>query len=189
MNNWLDFVLAIILLLSIASGYRKGLIRIGIGLIATVAALVLACWFYGTAGTFLLPYVSGRSMANLLGFMLVFLGVITIGAIVSRILAAIFKWVGLSWFDRLLGGAFGVVRGVIFSVVVIMVIVALSPVSPPPAVVHSEIAPYLIEAADVITAIAPKEFKNGFRNGYEKVKETWSATFKNSIRKLPSRKD
>ncbi len=187
--NWLDFVLAVILMLSLVSGYRKGFIRIGIGLIATIAALVFACWFYGTAGTFLLPYVSSRSMANIGGFMLVFLGVIALGALVSRVLAAIFKWAGLSWFDRLLGAAFGVVRGVIVSVVLIMVIVALSPQSPPAAVVNSEIAPYLIEAADVITAIAPKEFKSGFAEGYEKVKKTWSDTFKNSIRRLPSRKD
>jgi membrane protein required for colicin V production len=187
--SWLDLVLAVILMVSVAGGYRKGLIRIGIGLIATVAALVFACWFYGTAGTFLIPYVTSRSTANLLGFMLVFLGVITLGAVVSRILAAIFKWVGLSWFDRLLGAAFGVVRGAVISIVMIMVIVALSPVSPPPAVVDSEIAPYLIEAADAITMIAPKEFKKGFQQGYEKVKDTWSETFKNSIRKLPSRKD
>ena len=34
-----------------------------------------------------------------------------VGAIVGRILAKFFKWAGLSWLDRLLGGAFGVVRG------------------------------------------------------------------------------
>ena len=187
--NWLDLVLAVILTLSVVSGYRKGLIRIGIGLIATVAALVFACWFYGTAGTFLIPYVSSQSIAKIGGFILVFLGVMALGALIGRILAAIFKWVGLSWFDRLLGAAFVVVRGAIVSVVVIMVIVALSPESPPKAVVHSEIAPYLIEAADVVTAIAPKEFKKGFEQGYEKVKTTWSETFKNGIRKLPSRKD
>jgi len=187
--NWLDFVLALILMLSITSGFRKGLIRIGIGLIATVAALVMACWFYGSAGTYVMPYVSGKSMANILGFMLVFLAVITLGAIVSRILAAIFKWVGLSWVDRLMGAAFGVVRGVIFSVVVIMMITALSLEKPPTAIVHSEIAPYLMEAADLFSDIAPKEFKNGFRSGYEKVKETWSETFKRTIHKVPSRKD
>lgn len=187
--NWLDLVLAVILMLSVVSGYRKGLIRIGIGLIATIAALVFACWFYGMAGTFLLPYVSSRSMARIGGFLLVFLGVIALGALIGRILAAIFKWAGLSWFDRLLGAAFGIVRGAIVSVALIMVIVALSPESPPSAVVHSEIAPYLIEVADVITSIAPKEFKTGFEQGYAKVKKTWSDTFKNSIRRLPSRKD
>jgi membrane protein required for colicin V production len=187
--NWLDLVLAVILLLSVVSGYRKGLIRIGIGLIATVAALVFACWFYGTAGTFLIRYVSSRSTANLLGFLVVFIGVIILGALVGRILAAIFKWVGLSWFDRLLGAAFGAVRGTIVSVALIMVIVAMSPQRPPQAVVDSEIAPYLIEASDAVTAIAPKEFKNGFQQGYEKVKKTWSETFRNSIRKLPSRQD
>ena len=187
--NWLDLVLVLIILLSIVGGYRKGLIRIGIGLFATIAAIVLACWFYGAAGTFVIPYVSSRSMANLIGFLIVFLGVLTIGAVLSRILAAIFKWVGLSWFDRILGAVFGALRGVVISIGVIMMITALSPVTHQTAVANSEIAPYLIEAADAITLITPKEFKDSFQRGYEKVKATWNEAFEKNIRKSPSRKD
>ena len=187
--NWLDILFVLIILLSIVSGYRKGLIRIGIGLIATIAAIVLACWFYGRAGTFLIPYVSSRSTANLLGFLIVFLGVLTVGALLSRILATIFKWVGLSWFDRILGAVFGALRGVAISIGVLMMITALSPISRQSAVTNSEIAPYLMEAAEAITLLTPKEFKDGFQRGYEKVKATWNEAFKDNIRKAPSRKD
>ena len=40
--NWLDVVLGIIILSSLISGIRKGMIRMGIGLAAMVLALVLA---------------------------------------------------------------------------------------------------------------------------------------------------
>ena len=60
----------------------------------------------------MLDYVSSRAIANLIGFFVDLRGaVLMLGAIVGRILAKFFKWVGLSWLDRLLGGAFGLVRG------------------------------------------------------------------------------
>ena len=30
------------------------------------------------------------------------------------------KWVGLSWLDRLLGGVFGLVRGLVFAIAVVL---------------------------------------------------------------------
>ena len=68
-------------------------------------------WFYGIVAAYVLDYVSSRAIANLIGFFVIFAGVLVLGAIVGHILAKFFKWAGLSWFDRLLGGAFGFVRG------------------------------------------------------------------------------
>ncbi len=43
----------------------------------------------------MLDYVSSRAIANLIGFFVIFFGVLILGAIVGRILAKFFKWVGL----------------------------------------------------------------------------------------------
>ena len=72
-----------ILAVSVVTGFRKGFSREVIGLVSVVLALVLGSWFYGTAGAFLLPYLSSRSMAMFGGFFLVFLGVILLGSVVS----------------------------------------------------------------------------------------------------------
>ena len=67
--NWLDVVLAAVLAWSVFTGFRKGLVREVIALTSVVAALLLAIWLYGTAASFLLPYISSRPAANLAGFL------------------------------------------------------------------------------------------------------------------------
>jgi len=57
--------------------------------------------------------------------------------------------------------------------------------SPPNAVVHSRVAPYVIDASRVFAAMAPHELKDGFRRSYEQVKTIWRSALNNGIRELP----
>ena len=57
--------------------------------------------------------------------------------------------------------------------------------SPPYAVVHSRVAPYVIDAARVCATVAPYELKDGFRKSYEQVKTIWGSALKKGIRGLP----
>src|SRR5438874_1651334 len=125
--NWLDILLLLLLLFSTVTSLRKGFSREIIGLIATFLAILCGIWFYGLAGSFLLPYVSSPSIAHLAGFLLVFIGVILLGSVTGVIVGRFIRTVGLSWVDRILGGAFGLVRGVLLSIAVIMAIMAFSP--------------------------------------------------------------
>lgn len=176
--NWLDILLLAVIGLSTALGIARGFARVVIGFAAAILGLVLATWCYGTAGSFLIPYVSHKSIANLLGFVLVFSVIVLLGALAGRLAALVFKWIGLSWLDRLLGGLFGFVRGMLFAIVVVMVLLAFSWEPPPHAVVNSAIAPYVIDAAGVLAWIAPREVKDGFHNSYERVKKVWDEALK-----------
>ena len=102
-----------------------------------------------------IDYVSSRAIANLIGFFVILVGVLIVGAIVGRILAKFFKWVGLSWLDRLLGGAFGVVRGFVIAAAMVTVLLAFAPSPPPPSVVDSKLLPYVIDVSDVLAAADP----------------------------------
>lgn len=171
--NWLDIFLLIVVAASVAEGIVKGLARSGIGLAAAVAGVILGIWFYGTVAYFFLPFVSSPGIANFIGFVLVFLLCLVTGALVAKLIAVLFKWAGLTWLDRLLGGAFGFLRGVVAAIAIVLAIVAFSPRRPPGSVVGSYYASYLIEAANVCAAVAPRELKDAFYDSYEKVKELW----------------
>ena len=112
-------------------------------------------------------------------------GVIVLGLLVSWLVGAMMKAVGLSWLDRLMGAGFGVARGVIVCVAVITAIVAFAPgmdaATPPPAVVGSTIAPYMIDTAHALTMAAPKELRDGFARRYEQVKRIWEDALKHGI--------
>src|ERR1700710_2521925 len=102
--NWLDVVLLAILALSSFASFRKGFSREIIGLAASLFALVLGMWFYGLAGSFFEPYVSSPRIAHLLGFFVVVISVLILGSIVAAIVSRFIRTIGLSFFDRLLGG-------------------------------------------------------------------------------------
>jgi len=181
--NWLDGVLLLILALSVAAGFRKGLSRQVVGLVSVVAAIVLGLWLYGLVGAYLAPYVSSRRLANFGSFVLVFCGVMVAGSLVGFAIGKVLKFTGLSFFDRLLGAGFGVLRATLISVALILGLMAFSAEGKPPeSVVRSRVAPYAVGAARVFAAMAPHEMKEGFRRSYGEVKAAWDRSVEEKLR-------
>ncbi|MGP8246969.1 MAG: CvpA family protein [Bryobacteraceae bacterium] len=172
--NWLDVVLALIVIASVAASFRKGFAREMIGLASVVLALLLGLWFYGAAGAYLAPYLSSRRMANFGGFLLVSFGVILLGGVVSLIVGKFLRVTGLSFFDHLLGAGFGALRGLLIAVALVAAVMAFAADDhPPSAVVHSRLAPYVAGASRVFAAVAPHEFKDGFQKSYAQARLAW----------------
>jgi membrane protein required for colicin V production len=188
--NWLDVALVILLVGSVASAFSKGFVRESIGLAAAFIGLLCGAWFYRMPGDILRPYLSSREAANLCGFLLIFVGAILLGWLVSKLVGMVVKVVGLSWLDRLLGAAFGAARGVIVCVALITAIVAFAPGSdpktPPRSVVNSRIAPYMLDAAHLLTMATPKELRDEFALHYEQIKRIWDDAIKHGLRRPES---
>ncbi|HYZ87229.1 MAG TPA: CvpA family protein [Bryobacteraceae bacterium] len=182
--NWLDLVFGLIIAVSVISGVRKGMVRIGIGFAATIAAFLLAAWFYGTAGSMLLNTVGSRPVANLLGFLIVFTAVMAVGALISFLMGRMLKVVGLSWADRAIGGLFGLVRAALVCVVLLMMMLAFPLGSFRQSVARSHLAPYVIETSRILSAATPHEIREGFKRSYETVRKIWTDATRKT-RKVP----
>ncbi|MGE5569129.1 MAG: CvpA family protein [Rhodospirillales bacterium] len=180
--NWLDIVLGILILISVVSGIKRGLARAAIGFGAVILGLFCALWFYGLLGAHL-RFAGSRNVANLIAFFVIFLGVVLTGSLIGFLVDRLLKLVRLSWLNRLLGGAFGLIRGALVGAVVVMALMAFWP-SPRP-VAQSRLAPYVIETARVLVAAAPYEVKAAFRNSYARVKQIWAEALKRGVRRLP----
>ncbi|HVV47990.1 MAG TPA: CvpA family protein [Bryobacteraceae bacterium] len=172
--NWLDCLLVAILLFSVVAAARRGFSREVIGLAATAVALVLAMWFYGLAGSYLTPWIHSDRTANLIGFLLVVLAVLLCGSMIGWIVHRFLRTIGLSFFDRLLGAAFGLVRGILIAVALLTAFTAFGPrfdsQTVPDAMLHSRIAPWVLDASHVLVALAPMELKSSFAKQYGQVK-------------------
>ena len=175
--NWLDYIFIAILVISTLSSLRKGFVREIIGLAATVAGLVLGFWFYGVAGSVLEPFLSSHRLASLLGFILIFAGVMLAGSLVSWVLKKFVKATGLSVPDRLLGGVFGLIRGGAICLALMTAVIAWSPraehATAQAAVVNSQIAPVLTEASRTAVSMAPMELRQSFQEGYTLLEQAW----------------
>jgi membrane protein required for colicin V production len=171
----MDWLLIAFWVASVANGFQEGIVRMGIGMMALIAGFFLASWFGGMAGASLMPYVHVKAVAGLMGYMVVFIGVLLIGTLLGALIARMLKLVGLSWMDRILGGAFGLVRGFVVVSVVAMVVTAFAPSWMPKAVNDSKLAPYVLRSARVFAAATPFEIRNGFDTTYKELRDLWTA--------------
>jgi membrane protein required for colicin V production len=101
-------------------------------------------------------------------------GVILLGSLVGALIAKLMKVVHLSWLDRLLGGAFGLLRGALVGGIILLVLTTFSSKPPPESVAHSRIAPYVMSTARLMVYAAPREFREGFHESYAKLRQFWS---------------
>ena len=175
--NWLDVGFVLVFVISMAMSFRRGFTREIIGLVSSAFALVLGMWFYGLAGSFIEPLVGSHRGANLIGFFLVVAAVLVLGGVAGWIVSRFVKTIGLSFVDRALGAVFGLVRGLLITIALLTAFVAFGPHVDSgvasSAVIHSQIAPYLLEASRYGVAIAPMDLKQTFRKYYSQMKEVW----------------
>ena len=175
--NWLDYVLIAILLFSAFVSARKGFSREIIGLAAAFFALLLGMWFYGSVGSYLVPYTGSERIANLLGFLIVGAAVLIAGSLLSWMVNRLLRTVGLSFFDRLLGGLFGALRGLLIAVTVLTAFIAFGPYidskKASASVVDSKIAPFVLDASHIVVGMAPMELKSSFQQQYSSLKSAF----------------
>lgn len=167
--NWLDWVLAAVVLASVLAALLKGIVRELIALASVVVGLVVAAIGYSRAALWFEDLTRSHEVALGLGFLVLFLGTLAVGALVSLLARKLVQTAGLQWFDRFLGGVFGLVRGVVVDCIVLMVLVAFS--IKPEAVQRSLLAPYVATGARVIALAMPGELKAQFRAGFEKFRQ------------------
>lgn len=178
--NWLDVILLLIIGASVIGSFRKGFSRQVIHLVSVLAGILLGAWFYGRVAEYLEPHVSSPTAAKLGGFLIVFCGVLFVGAIVSLIVGKFLRVTGLSIVDHLLGAAFGLLQGTLVAVALIMGVMAFSKDGKPPrSIEESRVAPYVSQAARLFAAMAPHELREGFHKSYEQAKVVWDRTVKN----------
>jgi membrane protein required for colicin V production len=172
--NWLDYLLIAVLTFSAIRSFTRGFSREVIGLCAAIAALILGMWFYGTASSLVRTWITSDRAANFIGFLVVVFAVLLSGAILGAIVKRFLSAVGLSFFDRLLGACFGLLRGALIAIALLTAYIAFGPQTgsktAPAGVVQSKIAPYLLSASGIFVDIAPMELKRSFREVYDEVR-------------------
>src|SRR5262245_15243071 len=120
----LDWLILAILVYSIAVSWFKGFIREILGLITVLAAVLLAAWFYRGVGGLFKDVVRTENIALFLGFSLIFVMTLVTGFVVIWLITKFMKFAKLQWADRLLGAAFGFIRGWLISAAILLALTA-----------------------------------------------------------------
>lgn len=181
--NWFDIVLLLLIVVSAIAGLRTGFARVIIGLVATVAGIIAGFWCYRLVAGQLLTWTRlDERWANIFGFLIVFVGVLIVGALLATLLAKLFRWMGLSWFDHLLGGVAGFVRGVLIIAVLADIVVAFAPSPIPGFLQSSRVLPYASELGIALAQLAPRELKDSFNQQLDNLKQLWAVPSTRHVR-------
>lgn len=123
----LDWLFLLGLLASIGLGVWRGFVYEVLSVLNWLLALVLAQWLGDDVGR-LLPIDSrSETLIHIAGFVLVFVVSVFVGGVVVWGLPKLIEQAGLRPVDRVLGGAFGVLRAIIL-VLTMTVFVLMTPV-------------------------------------------------------------
>jgi membrane protein required for colicin V production len=167
--NWLDCILAAIIVASVIAAIIKGFVQELISLASVVIGLVVAAFGYPRAAPWFDDLTKSHEIALGLGFLAIFLGTLIVGALVGMVARKLIKAAGIQWFDRFLGAVFGLVRGVLVDAILLMVVMAFA--IKPDAVQKSVLAPYMTTGARAIALIMPGNLRAQFHLGLEKFRE------------------
>ncbi len=122
----LDWAFLAVLLLSLVIGLWRGLVYELISLAAWVVAFVVAQWFAADVAKLLPMSGAGEGVRYAAGFVLTFVVALFVGGLLALLVKKLVTVVGLAPFDRILGGIFGVVRGLLV-LLAVAVVVAMTP--------------------------------------------------------------
>jgi membrane protein required for colicin V production len=169
-----DWILILILSSSVITGLMAGFARVTIGLAAGIFGVVFGFWFYRMPAAWFAEYFESKTASSVLGFIVIFGGILLFGGLVSRILGRVFKWAGLTWLDRLLGAGFGFARGAVIITGIATVVTAFAPNPAPKWIARSEVMPYTQSFSKVLSAVAPREMKEKFDENLDRIRKLWT---------------
>lgn len=118
----IDIAVLAIIGISIALGVLRGLVREVLALVAWVAAFLLSNFLAPEAARLLPQGMGSEEVRLLVSYVVVFIIVLVALSVLAVLASKIVKVVGLGVSDRAVGGVFGLVRGVL--VVMILVLLA-----------------------------------------------------------------
>jgi membrane protein required for colicin V production len=117
-----DFVLLAILAISVVLGLLRGLLKEVLSLVAYASAFLAAIWWGPTVSDWSAQWISQPFVSMALAYLGVFIAVLLSIGFVNMTLSALLSKTGLTPADHGLGAMFGLLRGVLF--VLILVILA-----------------------------------------------------------------
>lgn len=166
--NWLDITLIIILFVALVMGIVRGLVRQVIGIIAVIAGLVLAVLYYRSAGGALDHVIHNTLLSDFLGFVLLFAAVAVAGSVTGYLLTKAMKG-PLALVNRLTGGAFGFVKGVLICGILVFAMVTFQVGKP--ALETSRLAPACFAVTRAAVNLIPKEVRDRFESSYREIRK------------------
>jgi membrane protein required for colicin V production len=127
--NWADWAIIGVLGFSVLISAVRGFIKEALSLVIWLTAAIVASIFHDDLAVWLVDVISTPSLRMLTAWVVLFIAVLIIGGICNYLLGKLVEATGLTGTDRLLGVLFGLTRGLVIIMVVLLVLTEILPVA------------------------------------------------------------
>lgn len=171
--NLLDLVILIIVVLIAVRGFYRGIIQEAATLIGIIASFFLAFYYYNELARFLLRYTQNYQVALYIISFLLLLGLSFflfrgLGLLIKRMV----QFTLFGWVDRVLGGLFGLIKGVVVVFFLITLLTFLLP-QQTSFLNQSRLFPWVISLTHQITLLIPGKITEDFSRKKQEILNYW----------------
>lgn len=166
--NLFDWFLIAVLAYSTILAFARGLLLELFSLGGLITGILLASWNYRSVAPLLSRVITTPSIANIVAFLVIAIGVMILCSIAGKILHRTADAIGLGFFNRLLGAVFGFARGCLIGVVLMMAAAAFLPQTT--WISNSYLAPYFLAGAHAVSFVVPHDLQQLILDGATQLK-------------------
>ena len=177
--NPLDWLLSLLLAYSVVRAAIRGFFQEAFALGGLVLGFLLACWFYRSLAINIRGLINAPEIARFTSFFLILAATIVLGSLTGKLFRNTASAVGLGFADRLFGALFGLLRGTLLALTVLLAITAFLPAAP--WIENSLLAPYFLLAAHAVSFVMPSDLRLRLIEGLHSLKHTTPYWIKHSI--------
>ena len=160
--NYLDIIFIIIIVSCTFWGLKKGLIKVVGGIIGIFVGIYFAGLLYSQVSDWLMDLLgfSSQTAGDILGYIVVFIVANRLFALLILILDKIFSLPIIGGINRILGGIFGLIEGVLIVSIITIVLSNLAFIGADSVLAESKIVPLTNPIFEFIKPIFPKGFES-----------------------------
>jgi membrane protein required for colicin V production len=166
--NLFDWFLVSVLVYSTIVAFMRGIILELFSFGGLIAGILIASWNYSHVALPLERLITTPATAQIVAFLLIAIGVMVLSFFLGKALNRTAHAIGLGFFDRLLGAVFGLARGCLFGIAILMAIAAFWPHST--WIENSQLSYYFLAGAHAVSFVVPHDLQQQILNGAQQLK-------------------
>jgi len=151
----IDLLILLIVLISVIIGIVRGFVKELSAIVGLILGIYIAIYRYPLLEKYVIKVITSPSVAKVVSFLIIFLVVFFLVIILGLLIQKAIQLVMLGWLDKLLGGIFGIIKGLIISWLMLILVTAVYPKSYY-SIQKSTLAPKLFELGTKISKIPIK---------------------------------
>tara|TARA_B110000459_G_C16608627_1_gene494916 strand:+ start:106 stop:654 length:549 start_codon:yes stop_codon:yes gene_type:complete len=181
--NYIDIFVIVVIAVSLVISLRRGIVKEVVSLATWVISIFCVLNYTEILAKSLASWVSNPPLRTLISVLIIIISIFILGKIINKILGAIISDSWFGPFDKIIGIAFGVARGVIL-VSIIIVATEMLNINYSDYAHGSKLLSHFTDIAKTLHKLADDNYE-GLKKNYFKISTNYNSDI-NTLTKSPS---